>query len=202
MRTVEQSYKIYTFDELSDEAKEKAIDNVRGGDYLDYEWWDGVYCDVKEIGEILGIENMEIMFSGFWNQGDGACFTGDYSYKNGSVKAAKEYAPLDTELHDIAEQLQKAQKTYFYQLSSAIKHNGMYCHEQSVTIDVNHAQDINLPTGRNYRDDTGIDEALRCLMQWIYSRLEKEYYWLIDEEQVTENIKANEYEFYEDGTQY
>lgn len=41
--------KVYTFDELSDSAKEKARDWYRNG-CLDYEWWDSIFDDAKRIG--------------------------------------------------------------------------------------------------------------------------------------------------------
>ena len=40
---------VYNFDELSDEAKEKARDWYREG-ALDYEWWDCTYNDAATIG--------------------------------------------------------------------------------------------------------------------------------------------------------
>ena len=52
MRIVET--KVYTFDELSDEAKQKAIEHWREG-YLDYDWWDAVYEDADQCAKILGI---------------------------------------------------------------------------------------------------------------------------------------------------
>lgn len=46
--------KVYTFDELSDSAKDKARDwyNTAG---LEYDWWESIYEDAKTIGlEITG----------------------------------------------------------------------------------------------------------------------------------------------------
>jgi hypothetical protein len=36
-------------------------------------------------------------------------------------------------------------------------------------------------------------------MRWIYRQLEREYDYQNADAQVDENIRANEYEFYEDG---
>jgi len=47
MRTIK--VKILTFNELSEQAKEKARDWWRNGG-LDYEWWDFIYEDAKNIG--------------------------------------------------------------------------------------------------------------------------------------------------------
>jgi hypothetical protein len=55
MRTIEKT--IYTFDELSDSAKEKAISNLSDIN-TDYDWWEGTYEDAKRIG--LKITSFEL----------------------------------------------------------------------------------------------------------------------------------------------
>lgn len=47
MRIIET--KVFKFDELSDEAKEKAIENLWDIN-LDYEWWESIYEDAENIG--------------------------------------------------------------------------------------------------------------------------------------------------------
>lgn len=47
MRIIET--KAYTFDELSDDAKENAIKNLDGIN-VDYNWWEFTYGDAEEIG--------------------------------------------------------------------------------------------------------------------------------------------------------
>lgn len=49
MRTVCVRKDLYSFDELSDEAKEQAVLNLVDIN-VDYEWWDGVYADAEDIG--------------------------------------------------------------------------------------------------------------------------------------------------------
>jgi hypothetical protein len=71
MRTIE--LKVYTFDELSEQAKEKAREWWRKGD-LDYKWWDCVYDGHKEKIKEVGFEVTKMYFRGFWSQGDGAMF--------------------------------------------------------------------------------------------------------------------------------
>ena len=72
MRIIET--KVYSFDELSKEAKEKALEELR---YInvDYEnWADDTIEQIKRIGSYLGIEIDQVLYSGFSSQGDGACF--------------------------------------------------------------------------------------------------------------------------------
>lgn len=91
---------VFTIDELSDKAKEKAREWYTEG--LDYNWWEAVYEDARNIGNILGFFNMEINFSGFWSQGDGASFAATWSPPKAPVKAIKAECPRDEKLHAIA----------------------------------------------------------------------------------------------------
>lgn len=192
---------VFQFAELSAEAQERAIDSERNNEnYLSYEWWDSDKEDLIAIADLMGIDIKDTYFSGFWSQGDGACFTGTYTYKKGSVQAVKDYVPNDTELHSIVRRLQEAQKKYFYKLSAKITHSGHYYHNNSVTIDVEHEnENVSLPTTRYYKDDTGIDEALRDLMKWYYRQLQSQYNWLMSDEAIKESLISNEKEFTENG---
>lgn len=198
---------VYKFSELSDRAKERARDWFRQGD-LDYDWWEFIYEDAAHIADLLGIDLRTkrvklmngdvrydpcIFFSGFCSQGDGACWEGTYSYKRGSVKAVKEYAPQDRELHRIAECLFDIQRKRFYRVTASVKHRGHYYHSGCMDIDVD--MDIN---------DTGVADDVRQLLcdfaDWIYKQLNSEYDYRMSDEAVDEGIEANEYEFNEDGS--
>ena len=198
MRT--ESITIYKFDELSEKAKEKAIEWYRS-DGFNYEWWDAVYEDAKEIGKIMGITIERIFFSGFWSQGDGACFEGSYKYEVGSVKNLKAYAPQDKMLHQIAIDLSKAQQPAFYKLFAIIKQQGTYLHEMSTVVET-HDMDEICAYDVVERLSEDITEALRDFMRWIYRSLKKEYEWLSGNEQITETIRRNAYEFTINGELY
>ena len=77
MRIETTTQNVYTFNELSDTAKESARDWYRSDPFPD--WHEFVIDGAKEVGALLGIEIDNIWFSGFSSQGDGACFTGSYS---------------------------------------------------------------------------------------------------------------------------
>jgi hypothetical protein len=186
---------VYTFEELSEAAQEKAIERYREADSLDYQWWDFVYENVKCLGALIGIEIDRIYFSGFWSQGDGACFEGSYSYKKGGVKALKNEAPHEEELHKIATDLQEIQRRAFYALSANVKHQGHYQHEFCTSISVDDARRWNA----SEEDEEGISEALRDFMRWIYSRLASEYEYLTSDEVIRETLISNEYEFDKEG---
>ena len=200
-----KQYLIYTFDELSDAAKEKAREWYRN-DQFDYDWWDSVYEQADTAAKHLGIDidrkgkhTPAIYFSGFWSQGDGACFEGSYRYKKGWRSALlHEFGPGDTlnELLSIGQALQEIQSKQFYKLEAACRHRGHYQHSGCMSVDVEHAED-------RYRDigdaEGEIRDQLRLFADWIYDRLEQEHDWLTSDEQVDESIRANEYTFNEDG---
>ena len=192
MKTVETN--VFTFDELTDRAKEKARAWYREG-ALDYEWYDCLFDDVKHVAGLMGIDIDNIYFSGFESQGDGAMFTGSYSYRKGGVKEVEEYAPLDSEVISIARNLANIQKKYFYRLSASCEHRGHYYHENCMSVDV--YDDGRYNATREAEDE--ITAELRDFARLIYQRLEAEYNYLNSDEVVEESIRANEYEFYEDG---
>lgn len=66
----ERTILVYKFSELSEEAKEKALNRYLN-DYQ-YEWYDGDFWDDRLIE--LGFENPRIQWSGFYMQGSGASF--------------------------------------------------------------------------------------------------------------------------------
>jgi hypothetical protein len=108
---------VYRLDELSDAARDKARSWYREGGF-DYDWYDAVYGDFQRIAGVLGItfktrairlmgggsrQEPRTWFSGFWLQGDGACFEGYYSYRKNASAAIRAHAPEETKLHGIAD---------------------------------------------------------------------------------------------------
>ena len=195
MRTQTTSRTLYKFDELEESAKARAIENLADINVL-YEWHDSTIEDVRESAKLLGINISNVYFDGFWSQGDGAMFEGNYEYKKGASKAIMEYAPKDTELHQIAKDLQTIQKRYFYSICVTVKHSGHYYHENCTKWEISGKdfQSWNAPVASE-----DIKEPLKDFMRWIYRRLESEYKYLTSEESIVETIKANEYEFDEIG---
>jgi hypothetical protein len=134
---------VVPYPELSDEAKAVARDWYRETG-LDYTWHEFVYADFEAICGLMGVSLIhasirlmgggtrtepKIYFSGFWSQGDGACFEAYYRYRKAARQAIRRYAPLDRELHRIVDALTEIQRRNFYQLQVATSHRGRYYHE-------------------------------------------------------------------------
>lgn len=184
MKTIE--YKLATFDELTDEQRAKALEHHRNWNVRD-EWWEYTYEDAKAIAALMGLEIDKIYFSGFWSQGDGACFEGTIRPAKGIVAAVKAYAPQDTELHSIAAGIAELQRVAFYTASAIVAQSGHYHHERSMSVDVD--------CERGKADEPAWKDWCADFALWIYKRLESGYEFLTSDEAVAESLRANEVEF-------
>lgn len=158
----------------------------------------GIEIDRKRVPLMNGSTRSDpcIWFSGFSSQGDGACFEGRYGYTKGAAQAVRQHAPIDTELHQIADELRAIQRRHFYRLTAHVKHHGHYYHEHCTDIDV-----CNNVTGDETDAATAgvIKTLFHDFMRWIYKQLEAEHDYLLSDEAVDESIVCNEYEFTEEG---
>ncbi|MBA4208421.1 MAG: antitoxin of toxin-antitoxin stability system [Parvibaculum sp.] len=205
---------VYRLDELDEEAKDKARAWFREVGF-GHDWFEFVFEDFERICEILGIalagrpvrlygggtrQKPCIWFSGFWSQGDGACFEGHYAHAKGAARAIRAYAPRDAELHRIADALGAIQRRNFYQLRAAITHHGRYYHEYTMAISV----ERDSPAYQEMTPDAedGLVEVLRDLARWLYRQLEREYDYLSSDEHVDEAIAANDYTFTASGRRF
>ncbi len=196
-----EQVKVYTFDELDENAREVARAWYREG-ALDYEWWDSVYDWAKEAGRLIGITVDRIYFSGFSSQGDGACFEGRYSYAKGSVNAIKKEFPSEPKLYRIAELLYDVQRHNFYSIGARCAHRGHYYHSGCMAIDVWPDETMSERTTLSELHEEYIIDAMRDFADWIYKKLREEYEYLMSDEQVDETILANEYEFTAEGNRW
>lgn len=206
-RTIETE--IFSFDELSDAAKEKARRWWRDCLAQDSDWHNFIFEDAVQCTKILGIEiathsvkligggtrqNLTIYFSGFWSQGDGASYEGYYYYAKQASKLIRKHAPQDSELHRIADCLFTIQKQAGYGLFAVMKHCGYYQHSHCMMVDVQHSRGWNIELWED-----SLPQLMRDFADWIYRQLEKEFEYQNADAQVDEAIRANEYEFEADG---
>lgn len=185
----------YNFDELSEAAKQKALEKLADINTDFDDWHNFIFEDAKMIADRIGIDITNIYFSGFSSQGDGACFEGSYKYRQNSAALVKEYAPQDTELHRIASELAEIQRRNFYKIKATVKHSGRYYHSLCTYIDVFTSENA----AAQVKDSGEICELLRAFMQWIYGQLEKEFNYRQSKEAIIATIRANNYEFKENG---
>lgn len=196
--TYRTSTRVYPFDELDDSAQDKALAFAAEGAL---ECFDGE-CTIEDacnMAAILGIDLRQrtvklmngktrqkpsVYWSGFWSQSDGASFDGSYSYAKGCSRKIREAAPLDTELHRIADRLTELQKPFFYSLTAECDVSGHYSHSGCMRVSVeadDRYWDTTLP-------EDELAECLRDFADWIYSQLEREWEYQSSREVLIEGM--------------
>ena len=191
----------FDFSELSETAKEYARDNYR--EYgLNDDWYDPLIDDWKKGLELLGIDASNIFFSGFWSQGDGACFECFYSYHKGWRKALNSEfgGGLGDILLSAGARLQALQRPLFYRLIATVSQYGRYMHHYSTIFDVDPDGILSDESAVAVEDE--LKGILRGLMREIYSSLEREYNYLSSDLVIDYYLQDNGLQFLESGEIY
>lgn len=198
MRTEIVERQLYTFGELSDQAKQTAIEGYARN--LD-DWDEHVIEYCRDVLIAAGVADPVIMYSGFYSQGDGACFSGTWYRDEVDLEAIDRLfqtyrgkdGPTDPSgfLLDIS-----ALPTG---LSAQVRNHSRHSHHLSPTIEVEWLPGMG-PGFVSKEIDDAVREALRDSMCWIYAVLEKEWDHSTSDQTVAEMSTANGWEYLEDGT--
>jgi len=172
MREVTTTKTVYQFNELTDEAKETAINNHIEANDFDF-LSDLMNERLHELLEESKFEtdnekNVELYFSLSYSQGDGACFIGDFEYQN-------------------------------YQVT--ITHQAHYYHELSTTLDIiemDEDEGHEVPEEKIKEIKDAYVEMCINLKSDGYAYIENEN----DPQWIEEQFTSNEQEFNENGSQH
>lgn len=168
------------------------------------DWWDSVYETFKEDMKEHGIDVDKMYFSGFWSQGDGACFEGKVEDWGLFLKKLEYDNPT----------LTRHAKDYW---SFKVDHSGHYYHENCTNFN----GDLPMPDG--YDNDEFIrmfspyegefksqawlavltdgvhadfeslfKDTFKDHMRTLYRTLQEEYDYLTSDEAVQETVIAND----------
>ena len=218
---VEEISTTYTYQQLTDEAKEK----VKQWWYehgAEYDWWDDTYEDFKRDGYELGFVIDKMNFTGFYSQGDGACWEGQIDVATWLKTHTEDSIARDAWCALIAEDF--CDKHF-----SIHTKNNHYSHSNTMTcvgwdwVDANGEEDYlyltkpsifqgmhykelhNLirSTDFPYTDPNDIEQAgfesAKEYADELYKRLREEYEYLTSEESLIESCEANDWQFNEEG---
>ena len=134
--------KVYTFEELSDGAKERAREWWRNGSHDDTYGSEFVIDDAECIADLMGIEFKKqtrnslkgktytetcVWWSGFSSQGDGACFEGTWWASNLKPGGVRDHVGQDPEMWRIADEFERLAKLFPHS-SFKVQHRGHYSH--------------------------------------------------------------------------
>jgi len=220
MQTIETTY---TYEQLNDNAKEK----VKQWWYehgAEHEWWDCAYEDFKEKGYELGFVIDKINFSGFYSQGDGACWSGQVDMATWLKTHTEDSIARDAWCALIQEG--------FAEKHMGIHFRGHYLHSDTMTcvgwdwIDTDCSdaensshylqqpsifQGMQYPALHNlirstdypYTDPNDIEQAAfesaKDYADELYKRLREEYEYITSEENLIEMCDINDWKFNEEG---
>jgi hypothetical protein len=183
----------------------------------DYQWWDHIYEEAKEDGEALGFDVRNIYFTGFYSQGDGACWTGyvDVVRWLELNKADDPNAHILCALIEekwVDDRLEITRNSYQYEHSNTMNHGHLATYLPVGEEEPHHTLQKGIfkgawvdklvdAMGMGFVDEMCVDmlQAARDYADEIYKRLRDEYEHLCGEEVIAQTCDANEYLFDEDG---
>lgn len=167
--------KVYQFNELSDEAKEKAIEELCDCNVI-FEWWDGIYEDARTVA--LTIESFDLdrnrHCAGKWQEDAEATARAILENHGESCETWKDATAFLAELSG-CKAIFEAKDEYDYE------------YEEFDESD-------------EYEELCS--EFLKTICEDYSIILQNESEYLQSEEAIIETIEANEWEFTEDGIMY
>ena len=191
MRIIET--KAYEFNELSEEAKEKAIEEFRSGKYIHLDFFND--CCVEKL-EDLGFVNPKLQYSLSYCQGDGLSFS------------AEKYTKFEElYLKQLGKGKEKTAKLLAENTTFICEGNqGNYCFAHVSDIDIyieNYTSSMNTNLENIDKVVSDVLEDLQGIYMEICNELEKEGYedieYQLSDESIIEDIICNDYEFTEEG---
>lgn len=192
MITKQVEIKLFSYDELSEKARERVRELMEP----QHDWWDFVYEGWQEKLAALGYSDVEIQFSGFWSQGDGASFTASVNLEEW-IKANKYGNRFRLTLNAIRREYVDSVAKVIRTSSHYLHYNTVKCDDISFTWaceDISSKVEDQLETIREW-----ITEEVREKSKEIYRDLEAEYNGLTSEEYIREECTELEYLFYSSG---
>lgn len=181
MKTITRTYKLYTFEELSQEAKDKAREDFNKDN--DYPFLSDDMAErlhelleenkIKDTNDtsMPGTKPTPVLYSLSYSQGDGAMFEGTFEW----------------------------QKYTIY-----IKQSGHYYHSNSKIMEIHETDNLGIDIGDDYEPkvyakfEAIYQKICKELEQYGYSQME----WQDSEEYFRDTCESNEYTFLENGTMF
>lgn len=211
MRTVTETYNIYTYPELSEEAKEKVKqwyldDPCRSDDFSE------IYTE--DLKYLFPNSKLKMQYSLSYCQGDDLNIYGDFDLMD-VFKAIRDKSYCGDTFKNfwdaITEHEQKTMEAYMEVLAEDIilPYNSHYCYCVSDKTDFaeDWIEELKYQKYKNIQVDT--IRKMEKLVSDIFVMLSKQYeeygykyFYEADEEEVEETCEANGWEFLEDGTFY
>ena len=187
----EVSLKIYTVDELDEKVRNTVIEEYR--DILvEHDWWEPIYEGFREDMRELGLEG-ELYFSGFYSQGDGACFVSETVDTDLLVRTLYESG------YDIPEDALLYSGDYSIRISKVhASFANQYSHEYTIEAVITNEGD-RIPVTDIAKLENILTEWIRSECKRVYKNLKTYYDELVTDDAILETIRDNNWMFTESG---
>ena len=204
MRVETMEYKVYKFNELTEEAKEKVKEWYLNGQEAFIFTED---CK-QDLYNLFGKNDLDVQYSLAYCQGDGFNIYGRISAED--IFNCLEKHNGGTQLAQFEDMLtEKEKKTILHYASECgaieLPMNHRYCYSLADYIDIADAWEYNLYGFKNINVDTlkKFENLVKGIFHTLCNTYEKwgyDYFYEISEEDLEDACNANEWEFLEDGT--
>lgn len=214
--TITKEYTVYTFDELSDKAKERAL--ITHIEWIDNDWDTDIIDNFKLEGSKRGFEIADVRYTLAYSQGDGVAWQGGINAKWFLDYHLKDDDPDYTRYIVLRELIRED----WLNLRPEVGYSGFKYHSMQVSINCGYSTvsfndgevlASGVLQGANIYDlGQGIndDELINRLEEWmereaksyaedIFHELRKEYEYQTSTENFKELCDANEWRFDENG---
>lgn len=190
----EITIKGYTFNELNEEAKAKALETHNHILVDDNDWHDPLLEGFKEDMEAIGFADVKPGYSGFWSQGDGACFTCQ------SVDLVKVFEHMKSINYNDIPKAWAGAANKGSLTGSIIKLHPQYSHSNTIRACVDYSgSPRQLPGSELDQIEVVLTAYVRDLSDKLYADLEIQYDAETSEEAVGTELEEREYLFTEEG---
>lgn len=195
MRTLTKKIDLFKFHELSEVGKQKVIaDNsdILINCWNANAWAEEIIVTYEAKLEAMGFEDAEIFFSGFYNQGDGACFDAKPNLEK-LAKTLLYKSKLVKRIATLADNGEIEGKIYKNAIAAS-----RYKHEHTRYFEF--CEDEPKDIIEKMRVDAEFLRVQMCKL--IYKALYEEYQYLTSVDAITEYFVENDDEFTAEGKSY
>ncbi len=182
---------LYEFSELEGKARDRALVILAERQDNDPYWYANVFEDFKEVNS-ADYQDIDINFSGFGSQGDGASFTA--VLENEYVLKCAKRCKIELTAH--IEDLIHTEEITF----SIERNDSRYSHERTISVlsDPEHFDD-HLEDAQIEKLCDALTEDARTLSKMLYKQLRDEYEYLRSETVLADESTSYGIKFTSDG---
>jgi hypothetical protein len=208
MKTIQLN--LYPLSELEGGARDKAIESYRYINVEHFDWWDYIYEGFTGLCASIGLTVVpkSIYFKGFYSQGDGSMFKGDFdlpklfnAIAENNFKEQYDRAEIELPLLHVDRRVIRLIEDELIDITAVVTHPNR---AHYVTAEISVGYDFNAErhpaiSGELDKLEKWLKKLVENLNAYLYKTLQLSYEYDTADEAVSNAIEANEYWFTADG---